>query len=367
MKILYVCTSTEVGGAERAFFTLAQAAFHAGHEVNVLSLRPLGPLGRQLQEEGLSVESLDLRGKYRPLETAGALARLVAQIQAFSPDVVHAGLYRAIQFCRLAKRRTPFTLLTTPHYDLSRKGYVLRLLDRALKDGDDMSCAESQSTADFLLQKQKYAREKVRLVANGVDLQRFHPDNALRTAARAELGFSAQEVVFACVARLSKEKNHALLLQAFQLFYAKHPQSKLLLVGDGPEQENLHRQVQAGGLEQAVVFAGEVSNVYKYLCAADIFVLPSYIESLPLALLEAAACGLPAIVSKVGDMPRVVCHGENGFVFPGKDPVLLAVLMTELAENTALRQKMGRAARARMERFYPAPEQIYLKIYTEIK
>ena len=82
MKILYVCTSTEVGGAERAFFTLAQAAFHAGHEVNVLSLRPLGPLGRQLQEAGLSVESLDLRGKYRPLETAGALARLVAQIQA---------------------------------------------------------------------------------------------------------------------------------------------------------------------------------------------------------------------------------------------------------------------------------------------
>ena len=66
-------------------------------------------------------------------------------------------------------------------------------------------------------------------------------------------------------------------------------------------------------------------------------------------------------------MPRGVCHGENGFVFPGKDPILLAVLMTELAENTALRQKMRRAARARMERFYPAPEQIYLKIYIEIK
>ena len=367
MKILYVCTSTEVGGAEKAFFSLAQAALHAGHEVKVLSLRPLGPLGRQLQEAGLSVESLDIRGKCRPLETAGALARLIAQVQAFAPDVVHAGLYRAIQFCRLAKRHTPFKLITTPHYDLSRKSYFLRLLDRALKDGDDMSCAESQSTADFLLQKQKYAQEKVRLVANGVDLQMFRPDDSLRAATRAELGFAAQEVVFACVARLSKEKNHTLLLQAFQLFYAKHPQSKLLLVGSGPEQENLHRQVQEWGLEKAVIFTGEVSNVCKYLCAADIFVLPSYIESLPLSLLEAAACGLPAIVSKVGDMPRVVFHGENGFVFNGKDAILLAVLMTELAENADLRQKMGRAARARMERFYPAPEQIYLKIYTEIK
>ncbi len=367
MKILYVCTSTEVGGAEKAFFTLVQAALHAGHEVKVLSLRPLGPLGRQLQEAGLSVESLDMRGKCRPLETAGALARLIAQIQAFAPDIVHAGLYRAIQFCRLAKRRIPFILVTTPHYDLSRKSYFLRLLDRALKDGDDVSCAESQSTADFLLQKQKYAQNKVRLVANGVDLQAFRPDHSLREDTRAELGFAAQEIIFTSVARLSKEKNHALLLQAFQLFYAKHPQSKLLLVGGGPEQENLRRQTQELGLDKAVIFAGEVSNVCKYLCAADVFVLPSCIESLPLALLEAVACGLPAIVSKVGDMPQVVCHGENGFVFNGKDPILLAVLMTELAENTDLRQKMGRAARARVERFYPAPEQIYLKIYTEIK
>lgn len=366
MKILYVCTSTDTGGAETALRAQAFAAKKEGHAVKILSLKALGPVGESLRREGLDVSSLELRGKLRPLETAGALARLVREIQDFDPAVVHAFLFRAVQFCRLAKRRIPFKLVTTPHYDLSRKNVFLRLLDRALKDMDDASCAESRATAEYLQKKQKYAENKVRLVTNGVDLEFFRPDADQSARERAKLGFGPEETVFVCAARLSPEKNHTLLLNSFAAVQAKNPAIRLVLAGDGPEKEKLQAFVRQKGLQEKVIFAGEVSNVRPFLLASDVFILVSSIESLPMALLEACSCGLPSIVSKAGDMPRVVLHGESGFVFNGQDPVLLSALMAELAENKTLRKQMGRRARAVMERYYPAPEGIYLKIYQEI-
>ncbi len=367
MKILYVSTSTETGGAETALRRLSCAVQEAGNTVKIISLKPLGPVGEELKKQGFDVLSLDLAGKVRPLETAGALARLVREIQTFSPQVVHAFLYRAIVFCRLAKRQTKFKLVTTPHFDLSKKNYFLRLLDRALKDEDDISCAESRSTFDFLKNKQKYKAEKLRLLCNGVDLQHFCPNEDLRREMRNKYNWTEENIVFCCVARLSPEKNHKLLLEAFAAVYQHNPQVRLVLAGDGPEKQTLNTLIKQKNLTQAVVLLGEVSDVAPVLAGTDVFVLVSAIESLPIALLEACAAGLPAIVSKTGDMPFVVFHGENGFVFNGKDSILLSVLMAELAENKALRHKMGKVSRKRMQTYYPAPEQKYLAIYKELK
>lgn len=366
MKILYVSTSTETGGAERALSALAFAARQAGHEVRVISLQPIGPIGQQMQQQGLSVSSLDMQGKYNPFENAGVLARLVQEIQSFSPDIVHAVLYRAIQFCRLAKRRINFRLVTTPHYDLSKKNVFLRLLDRALKEADDISGAESQTTADFLTNKQRYNAQKLRKIVNGVDSAAFVPNESVRVEKRKELGFTDKEKVFICTARLSPEKNHYLLLQAFAAIAQRNPSVRLLLLGDGPEKETLEAWVAQNNLTKHVFFVGNVNNVLDFLLASDVFVLVSFIESLPLSLLEACLCGLPSIVSKVGDMPRVVQHGYNGFVCNSKDPVLLSVLMAELAQQKDLRQSMGNAARIQVKQFYPLPEPQYLRIYEEI-
>lgn len=367
MKILYVCTTTDRGGAENALRALALAAMQDGHEVKIISLKPLGAVAQQLEKKGLKVISLDVQNKFSLGQTAGALARLVQEIEQFKPDVVHAFLYRAIQLCRQAKRHTSFYLITTPHYDLSKKSYLLRLWDRALKNTDDISCAESQQTADFLLEKQKYNKDKVHLICNGVDAQVFAPDASAREEKRKEMGFTSENIVFCCVARLAKEKNHLLLLQAFSVVHAKNPFVRLVLVGDGEEKEKLSAFVAEKHLEKGVVFVGEVEDVKPYLHAADVFVLASKEESLPLSLLEACACGLPALVSKVGDMPRVVEHGKTGFVFNPADFIILGVLMAELVQNAKLRQVLGKNARTRTEKNYPPAEPKYLQIYNKIK
>lgn len=367
MKILYVCTSTETGGAETALYAQALAAREAGNDVKIISLKPLGSVGEKIQTADLNVISFQMKGKFRLLETAGVLARLVQEIQDFKPDVVHAFLYRAIQWCRLAKRRTEFRLITTPHYDLSRKNYFLRLLDRALKDADNISCAESYATAEFLKKKQKYPEEKIRLVTNGVRAEAFHPDEQRSVRERETLGFTPQDVVFLCGARLSAEKNHMFLLKSFASVSAKNPHVKLILAGDGPEKEKLAAFVREKRLENAVFMPGEVSDIYSFLLASDVAILVSSIESLPMFLLEACSCGLPAVVSKAGDMPRLVHHGENGFVCNGRDSVLLSALIAELAENKTLRQRMGQKSLERIQKYYPAPERIYLQIYQEIQ
>lgn len=367
MKILYVCTTTDMGGAEKALFSLACACQEKGHQVKVISLKAAGSVARLLKEKNIEVVSFNLRGLFRPVETAGVLARLIQEIQSFQPDVVHASLYRAIQLCRMAKKRIAFKLLTTPHYDLSKQSFFHRFLDRALKPADDVSCAESRSTETFLKNTQRYAEEKLRLVNNGVDTAvfKFSPQKAQEM--REKLGFTAENVVFICTARLSVEKNHLLLLESFAALKQRNPQVRLLLAGDGSEREKLQSFVKEKGLEKEVSFLGEVSNIVDFLLVSDVFILVSSIESLPISLLEACSCSLPAIVSKCGDMPRVVLHGQSGFVCNGQDPVLLSVLMAELAENKSLRKKMGQKAREIIEQNYSTPTETYLQLYEELK
>ena len=367
MKILYVITSTQRGGAENALRALALFAKQAGHTVKIISLRPLGCVGEQMKTDGLDVQSLCLRSKFNIFQTAGALLQLIREIENFQPEIVHAFLYRAIQFCRRAKKRVPFRLVTTPHYDLSKKSFWARLIDRGLKELDDVSCAESSQTAAYLMKKQHYSAEKVQLICNGVDINSFVPDQQARVNSRQKFGFSAEQVVFCCVARLSKEKNHLVLLRAFAALYSKNPLVRLILVGGGIEKPVLEAFLAKNGLKKAVLLAGEVSDVRPYLWAADVFVLSSLVESLPLALLEAGACGLPAIVSRAGDMPCVVEHGVTGFVCNGNDPLVFTVLMAELFSNENLRKEMGKNARTRMEQKYPLPEPFYLKIYQTLK
>lgn len=367
MRILYVCTTTDRGGAENALRTLVISAQKQGNTVQVISIKPAGVVARELRAAGVKVLSLEVKTKFNLLQTAGALARLVGEIQTFQPDIVHAFLYRAIQLCRQAKKYIKFRLITTPHYDLSKQNCWKRLWDRALKNADDISCAESHQTAKFLTEKQKYTPEKVHLVCNGVDSSFFAPDEQQRARERKNRGFEPEHIVFCCVARLSKEKNHLLLLRAFAAVSAKNPKIRLLIVGDGPENANLRRFVRKQGLEGLILFTGALTDVRPCLCAADVFILPSRTESLPLALLEACACGLPCLVSKTGDMPLVVEHGQSGFVFNPTDAVVLGALMAEMAQNSELRKKMGKMARTRTEQKYPPTESKYLQLYQKMK
>ncbi|MGB2578387.1 glycosyltransferase involved in cell wall biosynthesis [Elusimicrobium simillimum] len=332
MKILFVITSTDMGGAEKAAGELA-LSMSKEHTVKVITLYPAGFYAKKLHENGVKVASLNMG--YWPKITD--LIKLKNEIAAFKPDVVHAMLYRAIQMCRMLKQ--DFKLFTTPHANYMKKSKFLRIVDAALKSKDNLSLAESHSTAEFLLTFQRYNKDKVKIILN-TPAPDFVPDDLLRKMARAANN-AEDKIVFINVARLHPHKAQATLLNAFAKLYAKNQNTALWLVGEGAEKQALQNLAATLQIDKAITFFGAREDVPALLNAADIFVLPSLEESLPLALLEAAACGKPLITSDVGDNTVVCRHGKNGFVVNQHDPVLFSAVMGELADNAQLRESFG--------------------------
>lgn len=362
MKILYVITTTCVGGAEQSMAQLAAYMKEQKAEVRIVSLRTPGAVGVQLAKEGFKVDTLDMENIPTPMQAF----KLRQIITSFKPDLVHAMLYTAIELCRALRYVTKFTLVTTPHFDMSKQPAFLQALDRTLKSMDQMSFAESLYTAQYLIGNQKYLKNRVYLLPNSIDRTRFARDFTKRQQIRAKWGVSMRETVFICVARLAPEKNQKLLLKSFKKMLVKVPSARVVLVGDGPEKTDLEIFVTSNDLTDKVIFEGQKTQVDAFLSGADVFVLPSNVESLPLALLEALAAGLPCLVTKVGDMPLFVEHGRSGFIFKPGDETMLSCVMTELAVNEPLRKKMGEISLQIAEKKLINNQQAYQKAYNKL-
>ena len=359
MKILYVITSTDVGGAEKALLQLAIKTAQA-HTVRVVCLKPLGPVAQELAQHHIQVISLNMRWLGGRI-----IQKLAAQIKDFQPDIVHAMLYRAIEYARVACAGKKVKLITTPHFDLSKKSFPLRWVDRLLKDLDTLTVAESFSTARYLIEKQKYNKNKVYLLPNGVDKTVFYADESLRKQMRQKYGYTPEHTVFMDVARLAPVKDPFTLLKAFCNVVKNHPNARLVYVGEGEKRPVLEKFICQNGLEKTVLLAGKQDNINAWLNMADAFVLPSVEESLPLSLLESIQVGLPCLVSKVGDMPLWVEHGKNGFVFPEKDVTLLSCFMAELIDNAPLREQMRKCS-AKISQRIGQNSQQYQQIYQQV-
>lgn len=359
MKLLFVITSTDVGGAERALADLA-LSLHTQHEVHIISLRKVGEVGRHLQAEGIPVASLDMNA-WNQVFIPGRIRRF---IRSWKPDIIHAMLFRAIEFTRLAVFGMRVRLVTTPHYDLSKKSSFSRFVDKSLRELDCITVAESFSTARYLTEKQGYAKQKVYLLPNGVSPKLFFKDETLRKLMREKHNIAPEQVVFLSVSRLAAVKNTIVQLQALRNVLRNHANAKLVLVGEGPQRARLEEYIYLNALQDTVLLAGEQTDINAWLNMADVFVLSSEEESLPLALLEALQAGLPCLVSRVGDMPVWVEHGQNGFVFTPHDITLLSCLMSELMDVN-VRDRLGKGSLQKALQIRDTSQQ-YQQVYQQI-
>ncbi len=360
MKILYVITSTDIGGAEKALADLAIETSKA-HQVKILCLKKLGSVSEELKQQGIEVISLGMKW-YSQRNITKKIAEV---IENFQPDLVHAMLYRAIEYTRIAIAGKGIKLLTTPHFDLSKKNVFLRYTDRMLKDLDTLTVAESFSTAKYLVEKQRYDKNKVFLLPNGVDKHLFFQDKSIRMDMRKKNGYSSDNVIFISVARLEPVKDPLTLLQSFRNVYRLCPQARLVYVGEGKERNKIEEYIKQSNLQEAVLLVGRQKNISDWLNMADIFMLTSVEESLPLSLLEALHVGLPCIVTNVGDMPLWVENGKNGFVCKKRDITLFSCFMNELVLDSAKRRKMSEYSLKLSQRIVNNSQQ-YQQIYQQL-
>ncbi len=186
--------------------------------------------------------------------------------------------------------------------------------------------------------RQEGVKTKITVAALGVDIQTFSPAKDKRTS-KQRIGIDQNKKVIGYVGRISKEKNVRTLLEAFRKM-EDQSQLHLLVVGDGPEKQKKEFQAIPN-----CTITGFVNNVQDYLQVMDIFVMPSFTETTSLATLEAMACALPVIATKVGFIKSYIIKNHNGLFIPRNNPAVLALKIKMLLDDAPLRQQLGQNAR----------------------
>ncbi len=348
-KILFVSTSTTLGGAEKTLYALATLLDHRRfHVAGVVSLKAEGHYAKRLREQGVRVECLGLTRAPRPADAR----RLAAIIDRERPDVVHAVMYQAIQLARMAKTRTkvPFKLVSSPRVNYRSRSWWTLLVDRWLKERDDLLIAECAASRRFLLHQLNYKPAKVSVIRNGVDLAGWSPSKIDRQKKRMELRLGAGDVLVGAIGRLDRQKGFATLIEAMAKL--KNSPLRCAILGDGPEHDRLAAMIRRHAVERTVWLLGEKNEIPSWLSALDLYCLPSLWEGLPNSLLEAMALGLPVVASNVDGVPEAVTDGKTGLLVPPSRPAALAKALQTLANDAEKRAALGAAAKADIsERF----------------
>jgi glycosyltransferase involved in cell wall biosynthesis len=225
----------------------------------------------------------------------------------------------------------------------------------------------SHELEEILEQRFRVSQPSCIRIPNGIDTSLYAPDENDRKRTRKSLGYQDSDLVIGFSGRLDPVKNLDLLLDIFQ---GSNPQDypfRLLIVGDGSERSRLEARCKAEGLHPYVIFAGEQREVRSYLRAMDVFLLTSLREQMPLTVLEAMAVGVPAIATRVGEIPYIIDDGADGFVRDLKAPVEAFVQPLRILSCSFQRRKMREAARKKvLAHFQQEPMvQNYLKVIRE--
>jgi glycosyltransferase involved in cell wall biosynthesis len=263
-KILFVSTSTTVGGAEKTLYALATLLDPRKHSVaGVVSLKAEGAYAERLRRQGVKVESLGL------VRASGAADahRLAAIIEREKPDVVHAVMYQAIQLSRMAKPMTsvPFKLVSSPRVNYRTRSWWTLLVDRWLKERDDLLIAECAASRRFLLKKLDYKPSKVVTIRNGVDLAGWSPSKIDRQKKRMELRLGGGDVLVGAIGRLDRQKGFATLIEAMARL--RGSDLRCAILGDGPEHDRLAALIRKHRLESSVWLLGEKDEIPSWLAA----------------------------------------------------------------------------------------------------
>lgn len=342
MKICYLATGLGLGGAERELVQLALGMKRRGAEVTVISLLPLFGFAAELEAGGIVPESLGMR-RGRP--SWRAFFALRRRLRGLRPDIVHSFMWHANVLARLLRLLAPMPVLISTIQNTREGGRLRDTLSRFTRAVPDFTSQVSRAGFERYREEGLADPDRLELVPNSVDVERFAPDPELRRAMRSELGVE-DRLVFLAVGRMDPQKGYPDLLSAFELVAPQAPQVTLLIVGDGPQRRDLEARVEAAGLGDRVRFLGLRSDMLRLFNAADFYVLSSLWEGTPLALLEAQAVGLPALATAADGTAEVVVDGTTGWLVPVSDWRALAERWLEVvAISGAESQAVGEAAR----------------------
>jgi glycosyltransferase involved in cell wall biosynthesis len=341
-------TIDRIGGAERQVILLAKGLVKRDWQVTVVALSGTGEdTANQLVMAGINYLSL---GMHHGLVDTNGWIRFHRWLRQTRPDVLHAHLPHAAFLMRWSRLGAPVRVaLNTIH--TSATGPTGRILGYRYSNWlVDQVTTVSNAVADAYVSARVVTERRLTVVPNGVDLKEWRPDPAVRKLVRQELGLAEDEFLWFAAGRLEPVKDYPALLNAL----AQVPgRARLVIAGGGPLEDALRHQAATLGIGEKVQFLGFVPTVRRWMQAADGFVLSSRWEGLPMGLLEASACAVPAVATDVPGSWAIVVHGQSGLLAHAGDVNALAAAMARLMQMTEEeRTAMGQLAQRQAEERY---------------
>ena len=349
------------GGAERYVSLLAESLDRRRFLPSVVARSGAGldRWSEHLRERGVPVSRVPMNLPYRPLD----LIPIVGALRHHRPHLVHVnmpgpydgqmGLLAPI--ARLAGARA---VVTTEHLPM-----VARLWKRALVKGAAYRWADRVFTicndnVMYLMEVQRVPHAKIEVIYNGLPEEFGRDHDTLRPSARQQLGIEDGCTAIGLVGSLIERKGVATLLDAVSGLDGSS--WKVLLVGDGEQRQRLEGRARALGIEERVCFLGQqrVSEVEKVLAALDVLAVPSFMEGMPYVILEAMACSLPVVASRINGIPEAVVDGDTALLFRAGDAGALRRALEQLIGDPVNGRRMGQRGRDRFEKLFTSGRQV---------
>lgn len=351
MRILFLSTSMGLGGADQQLLSAAQVLRTRGHEILIVSLTPLGPMGLEARSLGLRTESLEMR---RGIPDPRGLARLVRLVRGWRPDVVHSHMVHANLMARALRLLVPVPVLVSTIHNIYEGGPLWMAAYRMTNGLVDHMTIISQAAADRFIRERIVPQRLLTVVPNGIDTDRLrNVPPGMRESIRRSVGLSGDEFVWLAVGRFEIAKDYPNMVRGFSPVLGRHPRAVLLLVGRGALQHEVEALIHELGLASQVKLLGVRNDIPGVMSAADGYLMSSAWEGMPMVLLEAAAAGLPIVATRVGGNHEVVRDEETGFLVPASDSVALGQAMLRLMElPEAQRRSMGERGREHVRANY---------------
>jgi glycosyltransferase involved in cell wall biosynthesis len=356
IKICFLTASLETGGAERNVVNIVNS-LDGNFQVSVVASCANGGLKNKINN---NVKIVDFKSR----RFLVFFFKLCKYLQIEKPDILVSNLtyvnILSIIACFFAKagmkiiliEHTTVSLLPETANSILKKlfaKFILPSLIKILYPKADAIVCVSEGVADDLA-KIIGNREKIEIIYNPI------PGDEIRLESKEQIGedesfFTNKEPVVISVGRLIKAKDYPNLFKAFKIVLLEK-RANLVIVGDGPEKENLKKYISSLGLDNNIHLLGFKKNPYKYIANSSVFVLSSFREGFGNVIVEAMACGTPVVSTDCKSGPNeIIKNGENGLLVPVRDENSLASAILSLLENSDLSEKLSKAGKERADFF----------------
>jgi L-malate glycosyltransferase len=356
MKVLYVDLEREWrGGQSQALLTM-KGLHERGHRVDLVAAAN-APLEKRTAPTGIAIHRIPRLGL-----RAWAALKIKKLIGRHHYDVIHVNEAHALTAAWMANAHAKLPLLIS-----RRIGFPLwkNRISRARYNAVTRFVSASEEITQTLIDSGMPA-EKISIVNEGVVIPPPFTEKE-RADARRHFGITDNQFLFGCVGVFVPEKAHRHLIEALAEVRKTHPEARLILAGDGECRSDLESLTKRLGQREAVLFPGFIDNVGQVYAAVDVFAFPSEYEGLGTSLLVALATGLPVISTACGSLGEVVDHERTGLIAEPAGPKFAAA-MTRYVEDSVLREKLGKAARAEAEKRFSVDRMVEntIRTYEEV-